>query len=62
MNTQPKGHTLITGAVGGLGTAMVHRLLCEGYRIGEAAVWLCSDEASFVTGLPIAVDGGMWAQ
>ena len=33
MATQPHGHTLITGAVGGLGTAMVQRLLQEGHTI-----------------------------
>ncbi len=27
-------------------------------EIGEAAVWLCSEQASFVTGLAMAVDGG----
>lgn len=31
-------------------------------EIGEAVVWLCSDAASFVTGLPMAVDGGLVAQ
>ncbi len=31
-------------------------------EIAEAIVWLCSDAASFVTGLPMAVDGGMTAQ
>jgi len=31
-------------------------------EIGEAVVWLCSDSASFVTGLPMAVDGAMTAQ
>jgi NAD(P)-dependent dehydrogenase (short-subunit alcohol dehydrogenase family) len=31
-------------------------------EIAEAAVWLCSDAASFVTGLPMAVDGGLIAQ
>lgn len=31
-------------------------------EIGEAVVWLCSDAASFVTGLPMAVDGGIVAQ
>ncbi len=31
-------------------------------EIGEAAVWLCSDAASFVTGHPMVVDGGLVAQ
>jgi NAD(P)-dependent dehydrogenase (short-subunit alcohol dehydrogenase family) len=33
MSKSNKGHVLITGAVGGLGTAMVQRLLHEGYAI-----------------------------
>jgi NAD(P)-dependent dehydrogenase (short-subunit alcohol dehydrogenase family) len=31
-------------------------------EVGEAVVWLCSDAASFVTGLPMAVDGGWVAR
>jgi NAD(P)-dependent dehydrogenase (short-subunit alcohol dehydrogenase family) len=31
-------------------------------EVGEAVVWLCSEAASFVTGLPMAVDGGWVAQ
>ena len=31
-------------------------------EIAEAVVWLCSDASSFVTGLPMAVDGGWIAQ
>lgn len=31
-------------------------------EIGEAAVWLCSDKASFVTGHDMAIDGGFTAQ
>ena len=31
-------------------------------EIAEAVVWLCSDAASFVTGLPMAVDGGLTAR
>ncbi len=31
-------------------------------EIGEAVVWLCSDAASFVTGHPMVIDGGMVAQ
>lgn len=31
-------------------------------EIAEAVVWLCSDAASFVTGHPMSVDGGIVAQ
>ncbi len=31
-------------------------------EIAEAVVWMCSDAASFVTGHPLVVDGGMIAQ
>ena len=31
-------------------------------EIAEAVVWLCSDAASFITGYPLAVDGGLVAQ
>lgn len=31
-------------------------------EVAEAAVWLCSDAASFITGHPLAVDGGMVAR
>lgn len=31
-------------------------------EIAESVVWLCSDAASFVTGLAVAVDGGYTAQ
>ena len=36
--------------------------MAEPAEVGEAVVWLCSDAASFVTGLPMAVDGGWVAQ
>jgi len=32
--------------------------LGEPAEIADAVVWLCSDEASFVTGHPLVVDGG----
>lgn len=31
-------------------------------EVGEAVAWLCSDGASYVTGFPMAVDGGYMAQ
>jgi NAD(P)-dependent dehydrogenase (short-subunit alcohol dehydrogenase family) len=31
-------------------------------EIAEAVVWLCSDKASFVTGLAMSVDGGSYAR
>lgn len=34
----------------------------EPEEIAEAVVWLCSDAASFVTGLAMAVDGGLTAK
>lgn len=34
----------------------------EPEEIADAVVWLCSDAASFVTGHPMVVDGGMFAQ
>jgi NAD(P)-dependent dehydrogenase (short-subunit alcohol dehydrogenase family) len=34
----------------------------EPEEVADAVVWLCSDAASFVTGHPMVVDGGMVAQ
>ena len=31
-------------------------------EIAAAVIWLCSDAASFVTGFPMAVDGGLIAR
>jgi NAD(P)-dependent dehydrogenase (short-subunit alcohol dehydrogenase family) len=31
-------------------------------EVAEAVVWLCSDAASFVTGIAMPVDGGLVAQ
>jgi NAD(P)-dependent dehydrogenase (short-subunit alcohol dehydrogenase family) len=37
------------------------RRMGEPEEIGEATAWLCSDRASYVTGLPMPVDGGFMA-
>jgi NAD(P)-dependent dehydrogenase (short-subunit alcohol dehydrogenase family) len=37
------------------------RRLAEPAEMAEAAAWLCSDNASYITGQPLAVDGGMTA-
>jgi len=42
------------------GAAPMKRL-GEPEEIGEAVAWLCSDHASYVTGLPMPVDGGFMA-
>jgi NAD(P)-dependent dehydrogenase (short-subunit alcohol dehydrogenase family) len=53
------------------GEAQIQKQLVEGEPIGrvgspeevaDAVLWLCSDSASFVTGHPLAVDGGWVAQ
>ena len=46
----------------GVATAEPIGRLGQPQEIAEAVVWLCSDAASFVTGLPMAVDGGLIAQ
>lgn len=30
-------------------------------EVADVALWLCSDQSSFITGHAIAVDGGMFA-
>jgi len=56
--------------IGGSNQVVIERMVTAqpGGRLGqpaeiaEAVVWLCSDAASFVTGLPMPVDGGYTAQ
>lgn len=62
--------TPMVGRLGGSNPEMVAALtqtepvgrLGKPTEIGEAAVWLCSDHASFVTGHSMVVDGGLVAQ
>src|SRR3546814_11970890 len=35
--------------------------LAQPQEIADAAAWLCSDRSSFVTGVPLPVDGGIMA-
>jgi len=53
---------LTRGGEQGFARAEPLRRLGEPEEIGEAVAWLCSDRASFVTGLPMPVDGGFFAQ
>lgn len=39
----------------------IQRRLAAPEEVAEAAAWLCSDQASFVTGAAMAVDGGVGA-
>ncbi len=62
--------TPMVGRLGGSDPALVAGLVAaepvgrlgKPTEIGEAAVWLCSDHASFVTGHSMVVDGGLVAQ
>lgn len=40
---------------------MAIRRLGEPAEVGQAIAWLCSDEASFVTGIALPLDGGAYA-
>ena len=52
----------VPGMAEGIGAAEPVGRLAQPTEIGEAVAWLCSDAASFVTGHPMAVDGGFVAQ
>lgn len=45
-----------------LAGASVMGRICDPSEIAAAVVWLCSDEAAFVTGINMPVDGGMAAR
>ncbi len=67
---------LITGASRGIGAATAHAFAQAGAAVVQAVpmrrlgrpeevaatvVWLCSDQASFITGATIPIDGGRLA-
>jgi NAD(P)-dependent dehydrogenase (short-subunit alcohol dehydrogenase family) len=54
----PASDRRVYDALGGL--APMHRL-GQPFEIAQAVAWLCSDAASFVTGHPLVVDGGVAA-
>ena len=51
---------VITGASRGLGKAMALALAAE--EVGQLAVYLCSEDAGFITGTDILIDGGWCAR
>lgn len=64
----PIGTALLASAIGKDASAKTHmekltllRRFGEPGEIANAAVWLCSDQASYVTGVAFPVDGGMAA-
>jgi NAD(P)-dependent dehydrogenase (short-subunit alcohol dehydrogenase family) len=36
--------------------------LAEAEEVARVVVWLCTDEASFITGHPLPIDGGYLAR
>jgi NAD(P)-dependent dehydrogenase (short-subunit alcohol dehydrogenase family) len=57
-----KGATRFPQVIEKMVAAQPNKRLGKPEEIAEAAVWLCSDGASFVTGLAMSVDGGYIAQ
>ena len=51
---------VITGTSRGLGKAMALALAAE--EVGQLAVYLCSEDAGFITGTDILIDGGWCAR
>ena len=58
---------IVTGGGSGFGEGIVKKFIAEGAKLGSfstpedlgnAAAFLCSDEASMITGAAMEVDGG----
>ena len=61
-HTPPHGPARERGTAGKIGQLNPLRRYGHPEEIAAAAVWLCSDESSFVTGAVLPVDGGVFAQ